>query len=79
MKRGILRQIVSFNLLDQRKDFYLRKKGHVELDPEFEMYREKGIISICTFAIGNCLLLPSAKKIVTHRFGIIDFLGTRLE
>jgi hypothetical protein len=28
-----------------KKGFLSKKKGHVELDPELEMYREKGIIN----------------------------------
>jgi hypothetical protein len=35
----------KFQLARPKKGFLSQKKGHVELDPELEMYREKGIIN----------------------------------
>jgi hypothetical protein len=56
--------VLKFQFARQKKGFLSKKKGHVELDPELEMYREKGIINgqevaICALVVANALLFKS--------------------
>ena len=44
-EKGHIAADCKFQFARPKKGFLSKKKGHVELDPELEMYREKGIIN----------------------------------